>query len=37
MHAFDGKTTSAVHLCATIADEWETWKAAGLLSAIDAG
>uniref|UniRef100_A0A0D9ZNJ8 Uncharacterized protein n=1 Tax=Oryza glumipatula TaxID=40148 RepID=A0A0D9ZNJ8_9ORYZ len=26
---FDGKATSAVHLCATIADEWETWKAAG--------
>jgi hypothetical protein len=34
---FDGRATSAVHLCATIVDEWETWKAAGLLSAIAGG
>jgi hypothetical protein len=34
---FDGKTISAVHLCATITDDWETWKAAGLLRVIDGG
>lgn len=34
---FDGKATSAMHLCVTIADEWEAWKATGLLCAIDCG
>lgn len=33
---FDGKAASAEQVCASIAEEWESWKAAGLLCAISA-
>lgn len=33
---FDGKAASAEQVCASIVEEWESWKAAGLLCAISA-